>query len=37
MAFSEALSENPLQPTLVTNDVTLNQSAQLQQSKTQNI
>ena len=37
MAFSEALSENPLQPTLVTNDVTLNQDAQLQQSKTQNI
>ena len=36
-AFSEALIENPLQPTLVTNDVTLNQSAQLQQSRTQNI
>jgi hypothetical protein len=36
-AFSEALTENPLQPTLVTNDVTLNQSAQLQQSRTQNI
>lgn len=37
MAFSEALSENPLQPTLVTNEVTLNQNAQLQQSQTQNI
>jgi len=36
-AFSEALTENPLQPTLVTNEVTLNQSAQLQQSRTQNI
>ena len=37
MAFSEALSENPLQPTLVTNDVTINQNAQMQQSQTQNI
>ena len=36
-AFSEALSENPLKPTLVTDDVTINQSAKLQQNKTQNI
>lgn len=36
-AFSEALTENPLQPTLVTDSVTLNQNAQLQQSQTQNI
>lgn len=33
-AFSEALRENPLQPTLVTNDVTLSQQTASQQAKT---
>jgi len=33
-AFSEALKENPLQPTLVTNDVTLSQQSAAKQSKT---
>lgn len=36
-AFSEALKENPLQPTLVTNDVTLNQQTAQQQAKTATI
>ena len=36
-AFSEALKENPLQPTLVTNDVTLNQQSDSQRLKTASI
>ena len=37
IAFSEALKENPLQPTLVTNDVTLNQQSDSQRLKTASI
>ena len=36
-AFSDALKENPLQPTLVTNDVTINQQSEAQRAKTASI
>ncbi len=36
-AFSEALKENPLQPTLVTDDVTLSQQSNSQRAQTASI